>query len=351
MTGPLVVLAPDKFRGSATAAEVAEALANGIARTAPGARVERHPIADGGEGSVEMLLAHGWEARSARVPGPLGDPVTAQWARHGDTAVLEAASACGLTLLPHGPTRRTAVEASTAGVGRLLLAALEPGITRVVVGIGGTSTTDGGEGAVRAVWSERPEGWPGVRIDVACDVDNPLLGPDGAAAVYAPQKGADDAAVAALEARLAAWARTLHRATGNDLAAEAGAGAGGGLAYGLAAGLGARIVPGTQTLLDLTGTLDRVRQADLVVVGEGSLDAQSLFGKGPVAVAGIAAAAGVPAVAVVGRSLVTTADAARAGIVRIHSLLDRQPDVAACMAQARSLLGEVGAEIGASLAR
>jgi glycerate kinase len=347
VTGPLVVVAPDKFKGSVTAADAAAALAGGILRSAPSAQVERHPIADGGEGTVDLLLAHGWEPRSAQVEGPLGGTVTAQWARLGDTAVLEAAAACGLGLLPGPPTPATALAASTTGVGQLLEAALDDGATRLLVGIGGTASTDGGAGAVAAVRAER---WGGVRLEVACDVRNPLLGPSGAAAVYGPQKGADPGTVTLLEERLAGWSETLRARTGRAVADQPGTGAGGGLAYGLAAGLGGRIVPGAATLLELTGTLARIRQADLLVVGEGSLDEQSLYGKAPVALATTAAEAGVPVVAVVGRSLVDPASAARAGIDTVHTLLAREPDPDACMRRASTLLAEVGAEIGAGLA-
>jgi glycerate kinase len=355
MTVPVVVVAPDKFKGSATATEVASALARGIARTAPGARVERHPIADGGEGTVDLLLGHGWETRSTIVRGPLGTPVVGRWARRGDTAVVEAAEAIGLALLPGPPTPRTALESSSAGVGELLERALEPGVTRIVVGIGGTASTDGGRGAVAAVLGDaapgpsRPERWADVRLEVACDVRNPLLGPSGAAAVYAPQKGADEATVRVLEARLADWSTALARGTGRHLVEAPGAGAGGGLAYGLAAGLGAAVVPGLATLLELTGTVEVVRGADLVVVGEGSLDAQSLFGKGPVALAALAATAGVPVVAVVGRSLVSAADASLAGIDEVRALLDLESDPAACMARVSDLLEQVGADLGARL--
>lgn len=354
MTGPRVVVAPDKFKGSATAAEVAAALARGLARTAPAARVLRRPIADGGEGTVDLLVEHGWEVRSATVQGPLGDPVEARWARRGTTAVVEAAAACGLGLLPGPPTARTAVDASTRGVGRLLDVALEPGVDRVVVGIGGTASTDGGRGAVASVLGdllgELPERWAGIRLEVACDVRNPLLGPTGAAAVYGPQKGADPATVRRLESRLAAWAARVAEARGRDLAGLPGAGAGGGLAFGLAAGLGAIVVPGLATLAELTGTADVVRGADLLVVGEGSLDEQSLYGKGPVALAGVAAEAGVPVVAVVGRCLVARAEAAAAGIGQVRTLLELEPDPAACMARAVDLLEQVGAELGADLA-
>ncbi|MFC7493596.1 MULTISPECIES: glycerate kinase [unclassified Nocardioides] len=353
MTGPLVVLAPDKFKGSATACAVADALARGLARTAPRAQVVRRPIADGGEGTVDLLLEHGWEERRATVEGPSGEPVVARWARKGSTAAVEAAAACGLALLSAPPSPCTAVEASTRGVGQLLDRALEPGVTRLVVGVGGTATTDGGRGAVELLLGDRlgrpPGRWEGVRVDVACDVQNPLLGPSGAAATYAPQKGADPATVRSLEVRLAGWAARVAETCGRDVAAMPGAGAGGGLAFGLAAGLGAELVPGLLTLIELTGTADVVRRADLLVVGEGSLDQQSLFGKGPVALAGVAAAAGVPVVAVVGRSLVDAGAAAEAGIGRVHTLLELEPDPTACMARAVELLEQVGAELGLGL--
>jgi glycerate kinase len=302
--------------------------------------------------------------------------VTARYALRGDTAVLETASAAGLGLLaPSGPTPDTALQASTAGVGRLVVDALDAGAGRLVVGVGGSATTDGGAGALAALGARVLDGdgrdvGPGgaglaraARLDtagldprpagaellVACDVDNPLTGPAGAAAVYGPQKGATPAEVARLDAALGRWADVVAEATGRDLRDLPGAGAAGGLAFGLAAVLGARLTPGVRLLSDLTGVTGAVRDAALVVVGEGSLDPQSLRGKGPVGLAAIARAAGTPVVAVAGRTLLSAAEAAAAGFAAVHALTDLEPDEARCRTDAAALLERVGERIGATV--
>ncbi|MGY1592235.1 glycerate kinase [Geodermatophilus sp. SYSU D00708] len=371
-----IVLAPDKFKGSLTAPEVAAALTRGLRRTLPDAEVVEQPIADGGEGTVEMVLSAGFAARTCVVPGPLGDPVTARYAVRGETAVVEMSAAAGLALLPPpGPTEQTALSATTLGAGRMVADALDAGARRVVIGVGGSATTDGGAGALvglgaRVLTAEGDDVPPGgaglasaalldlsgldprladTEVVVACDVDNPLTGPSGAAAVYGPQKGATPAAVARLDAALGRWADVVAAATGADLRDGPGAGAAGGIAFGLSSVLGARLTPGVGLLMELTGFAECVRGAALVVVGEGSLDAQSLRGKGPIGLAALAREAGTPVVAVVGRSLISPDEARAAGLGAVHALTDLEPDPARSMTDAAVLLETVGRRIGEEL--
>jgi glycerate kinase len=272
---PHVVAAPDKFRGTATAAEVAAAVA-GAARSA-GWTADEVPMSDGGEG---LLLVVGGTPRSARVAGPLGEPVDAEWRlleAAGDsplTAVIEMSRAAGRALLPR-PRQDDPVRATTAGVGQLLLAARDAGAGRIVIGCGGSATTDGGVGAYEAVGS--PAALQDVELVVACDVTT-LFG--DAATVFGPQKGASPAQVAALSARLDEVAVRYRGETGIDVSAVAGAGAAGGLAGGLLA-LGARIEPGFAFVAAMLGVGERLQQADLAVTGEGHLDPPSFHGKVP----------------------------------------------------------------------
>jgi glycerate kinase len=364
MTRPFqVVVAPDKFKGSLRADEVASAITDVLAQ-APGVQVVQHPVADGGEGTVDAALSLGFQPVTVRVTGPLGQPVQATFAMRDGLALLEMASAAGLGLLDRSPDPETARQATTYGVGELVLAAVDRGATRVVVGVGGSASTDGGAGALQALGVDLPpldvqkpgdaESLPrldprleDVDLVVACDVDNPLLGPAGAAAVYAPQKGADAACVATLEGRLAAWADTVADATGTDLRELPGTGAAGGLSFGLVAVAGARLVAGAELLLGLTGFDDVAASADLVIVGEGSLDAQSLRGKGPVGAARAASRSGATVVAVAGRNELTVADQQAAGLSAVYALTDLESDPAVCMRDARRLLTTVAATIAA----
>lgn len=353
MTCFRVVVAPDKFKGSLRADEVAETLCEVLERH-PGVEVVKHPVADGGEGTVALALSAGFEPVHITVTGPLGEPVDATFAIREGMAVLEMAAAAGLGLLPRAPDCATSWDASTYGVGELILAALDRGASQIIVGAGGSASTDGGAGAVQALGidqlipaSEGQDGEPlegldprlaGVDLVVASDVDNPLLGPAGAASVYAPQKGADPGQVAALDNRLERWADTVAAATGNDLREIPGAGAAGGLGFGLVAVAGARLVSGTELLLELTGFDKLVRSADLVIVGEGSLDAQSLRGKGPVGVARAASKHGVAVIAVAGRNELTEHASSQAGLRAVYSLSELEGDPAVSMRDARRLL-------------
>jgi glycerate kinase len=358
---PLVVLAPDKFKGSLTAPEAVAALARGLRRAVPAVRLVEHPIADGGEGTVDMVLAHGFRAVSFAVTGPTGEPVTARYALREQTAVIEMAAAAGLGLLRQRPDDHTARTATTYGVGQLLRDALDRGARRIVLGIGGSATTDGGRGMAEALGVRLA----GDRLDlsgldprlaetsvvVAGDVDNPLIGPSGAAAVYGPQKGAGPATVALLDSALGQWADLVAAATGRDLRELPGAGAAGGLGFGAAALLGAELRSGIDLLLELSGFAEAAAGADLVVVGEGSLDEQSLRGKGPVGVAAVAARAGTPVVAVAGRCTVD-ADRLRAhGVDAVYPLTDLEPDAARSMARAAELLETTAERIAADRLR
>ncbi|MFE2869838.1 glycerate kinase, partial [Embleya sp. NPDC059259] len=318
--GPVVVLAPDKFKGTLTAVQAATRIGAGIRRGRPDAQVRMLPIADGGEGTVDAAVAAGFARVPARVAGPTGRPVAAALAVRGRTAVVELAQSSGLALLPDGPAPLTA---DTAGVGELIARALELGCTRIVLGLGGSASTDGGSGLARALGvrlldaagAELPPGGAallrldriergdlaarlaGVEVVIASDVDNPLLGPKGAAAVYGPQKGATPEDVRVLDAALARWAEVVAP----ELTEVPGAGAAGGAGYGALAFLGARVRPGIAVLLELLGFDELLDGARLVVTGEGSLDRQTLHGKAPAGVAAAARARGVPVAVVCGR--------------------------------------------------
>src|SRR3954468_9447970 len=357
-TEPLVVLAPDKFKGSLSAPEAVAALARGLRRAVPWVRLFEHPVADGGEGTVDMVLAHGFAPVSCEVRGPTGEPVTARYALRGDTAVVEMAAAAGLGLLPAGPDDDTARTATTYGVGQLLRDALDRGAYRIVLAIGGSATTDGGRGMAEALGMRLVDGG---RLDlsgldrrlaeasvvVASDVDNPLTGPAGAAAVYGPQKGAGPATVALLDDALGHWADLVAAATGRDLRELPGAGAAGGLGFGAAALLGAELRSGIDLLLELSGFAQAAAGADLVGVGEGSLDEQSLRGKGPVGVAAVAARAGTAVVAVAGRCTVSAEQLRRHGGDAGYPLTDLEPDPARSMSRAAELLETTARRIAA----
>jgi glycerate kinase len=290
------------------------------------------------------------------VSGPTGEPVRTAYARRGPTAVVEMADACGLVRLPGG--RPAPMTASSQGLGEVLVAALDAGCRDVVVGIGGSASTDGGTGMLRALGARTHPGHldlaglhpalAGARLVVACDVDNPLTGPDGAAAVYGPQKGASPDQVALLDANLAHWADLVSAATGRDRRDEPGAGAAGGVGFALVAVLGAELRPGIDLMLDLLGFDDRVRGADLVVTGEGALDEQSLRGKAPVGVAAAAGRAGAPVVAVCGRNLLDQAQLDGAGIARAYALADLEPDLQTCLREPARLLADLGERIAHS---
>lgn len=287
-----VVAAPDKFRGTATAAEVAAAV--GRAAATAGWSCDEVPVADGGEGTLDVL---GGANRRATVTGPLGDPVEAEWRLDGRTAVIEMARASGLGLLEGGAAGNDPIAADTFGTGELIRLAVESGAQRVIVGLGGSATCDGGLAALQAMHPLAR--YRGVDLLVACDVRTTFL---RAAEVFGPQKGASPAQVKLLTNRLARLADVYERDHGLDVRERPGSGAAGGLAGGLAA-VGARLEDGFAIVADEVELYDRIADADLVVTGEGFLDDESFDGKVVGGVVELADAHGVPVVAVVGHVL------------------------------------------------
>ncbi|WP_410632509.1 glycerate kinase [Amycolatopsis sp. cmx-4-83] len=357
-----VLVAPDKFKGSLTAAEVASAVAAGLADGHPSVTVETLPVADGGDGTVDAAVAAGYERVRVPARGPTGAPLTASYAVRGDTAVVELAEASGLHRLPGAPAPLTA---TSAGTGDVIAAAVAAGCRRIVLGVGGSACTDGGAGLLTALGArllddagrELPfggaalarlssldlSGLSEVDIELASDVDNPLYGPSGAAFVYGPQKGASPADVEALDSALRHWASIA----GPEFASRPGAGAAGGVGFAAMAVLGARMRPGISLLLDLLGFESALAGASLVITGEGSLDHQTLSGKAPAGVARAAAAAGIPCVAVSGRCKLSASELAGAGIAAAYALTDLEPDPARCMAEAGPLLRRLARRVGA----
>jgi glycerate 2-kinase len=411
-----VLVAPDKFKGSLTAREVAARVAAGIGAEAPGVEVEQVPVADGGDGTLDAAVAAGYTRVEVRAQGPTGEPVTTAFAARDDVAVVEMADVSGLALLM--PDRLDALGASSYGTGEVVRAALDHGCREIVLGIGGSASTDGGAGMLQALGArllssggqELGRGGAALadlarldlsglhpalaetRVVVASDVDNPLLGPNGAAAVYGPQKGATEADVEALDAALARWADVVEAAVAGDSAGAAiagadaagaaeagpvvagaavaaaaaagsaaagaaaagavaaatpaprdrpGAGAAGGVGFAAMAVLGAELKSGIGLVLDLVGFADHLAGAGLVVTGEGSLDTQTLSGKTPAGVAAAAREAGIPVVTVSGRVALTADQIAGAGIRRAYALTDIESDPDRCFTEAGPLLQEL----------
>ena len=273
-----ILLAPDSYKECLSSAQVAAAMASGIRAVLPSCEILSCPLADGGEGTVEVLVrALGGSLLSKDVTGPLGTPVQAVWGKAGETAFIEVAAACGLQLVP--PERRNPLLTGTRGVGELLLEALEQGCRRIYVGLGGSATCDGGAGMMEV--PSLAEKAKRADIRVLCDVDTPFVGENGAARVFGPQKGASPEQVEELEDRMVARARQILRETGIDVADLPGAGAAGGLGGALHACLGARLVPGIQGIMELCGFDRLLEGVSLVITGEGSSDRQTPAGKGP----------------------------------------------------------------------
>jgi glycerate 2-kinase len=314
-----IVIAPDSFKGSLTSVEVARALAAGWSRARPNDQVVLAPLADGGEGTLEAVAATGgdWERRVADAHDPLGRPLNVPWLvdREGGRAIVEMAAVSGLSRLTS--RELDPIGATTAGTGEVLRAVLDAGVRRIDLGVGGSGTTDGGLGVLTAVGMVMTFGrdtivhlealdprLAEVDLRIACDVINPLLGPRGAAAVYGPQKGASPAQVRQLDARLRDWADALEAATERRERDTPGAGAGGGLTFGLAClrdhFRSFVIAPGVELVMEAVGFAAKLATADLVLTGEGRIDAQTAFGKTALGVARLAAAAGVPCIAVAG---------------------------------------------------
>jgi len=364
-----ILIAPDKFKGSLTAAEVAAAIRRGMLSRDPSLAVRTLPVADGGDGTLEAVLAAGFERVPVTATGPTGTPVPTAYARSGRTAVIEMADVSGLSRLPGGQPQP--LTATSFGTGEVLAAALDAGCRRIVLGTGGSACTDGGAGLVQALGARLTDqsgaglatggaalahlahldlgglhpALPDAQLIVACDVDNPLTGRRGAAAVYGPQKGASCGDVALLDAALTHWADHVAALTGCDRRAEQGVGAAGGVAFAAVALVGAQQRPGIELMLELLAFESHLHGVDCVIVGEGSLDDQTLHGKAPLGVARVARAKGARVVAVCGRRLITNESLAEAGIQSTYALTDIEPDLRASMTNAGQLLEVVGARI------
>jgi glycerate kinase len=370
-----VVVAPAAFKGALGAPAAAAAIATGI-RLAADVETREVPVADGGDGTLDALVAAlGGATRAARASDPLGRPVRAEIGLlPGDTCVVELARASGFDLLT--AAERDPEAASTYGTGELVRAALDLRPRRILVAVGGSATTDGGMGLLTALGARFSDaaGRPlagrgadmarvaaldlaaldprvaGVRIDVACDVDAPFCGPRGAAAVFGPQKGADPAAADRLDAGLARLAAVMARARGIDVTTLAGAGAAGGAAGGLVALAGARVVPGAELVLEAVDLRGHLAGAALCVTGEGRLDAQTLQGKAPAAVAAACRAAGVPCVGVCGELDLLPGLVRRMGLAAAFPIRRLLGDLDAARAATAEDLAATGAALGGLLA-
>ncbi len=370
--GPLrVVLAPDSFKGSLTSVEVAHALAQGWAAARPDDELILAPLADGGEGTLAAIAeTGGWEWQECSTHDPLGRPLTARWllSSDGQRAAVELAEASGLSRLPEGEPRSPLI-ATTEGTGEILADILDTGVRRVLLGVGGSATTDGGAGLLRALgaWyrSDPAEALPGpipdlvamdlaaldirlreVDFRVACDVTNPLLGDHGAAATYGPQKGAWPEDVAALEAWLGRFADLLEKASGTTARDLPGAGAAGGAGFGLMCIAGHlhsfELVPGVDVVMEETNFDERLATADLVITGEGRIDDQTAYGKTALGVARRAAVAGVPCLAVGGAATREgVAALAAAGAVAVP-VVDGPMPLDDAMSRAKPLVAAAG---------
>jgi glycerate kinase len=340
-----VLVAPDCYGDSLTAAQAAAAIAAGWNRTRPGDHFTIVPQSDGGPGFVTVLAERVGELRRLRVSGPLDgkmdDKVDARWVhdRPSATAYLGSSEACGLALLDGPPTPRSALGAHSRGVGQLLAAALDAGVARIVVGLGGSASTDGGRGLVDELGGLRTarRRLAEVELVAACDVEHPLLGPWGAARVFGPQKGADPDTVTALEQRLSRWAAELDAAAGRAVSAESGAGAAGGIGAGLLA-LGGRCESGAAIVAEHTRLADHIAVADLVVTGEGRLDQQSLQGKVVGALAAAARARQVPVLVLAGQVCLDDSAQRSAGILAACAVADYAGSVRLALVDAANQL-------------
>lgn len=372
-----IVIAPDSYKGSVSALGVAQAMERGLKRVFSDAEIVKVPIADGGEGTVEALVAATGGTRcQTPVSNPLGETVTAGWGVLGDgqTAVIEMAAAAGLPLVP--PARRNPLIATSYGVGELIKAALAQGLRRLIIGIGGSATNDGGAGMAQALGVRFLDAAgrtlpPGgavlsqlavidvsaldahlneTEILVACDVDNPLCGPRGASAVYGPQKGATPAMVEQLDAALYHYGRIAAQTFGRDVTDFPGAGAAGGLGAGLRWFTGARLKPGIEIVIEATGLRDLIRRADLVVTGEGATDGQTAFGKAPVGVAKVAQEFQVPVVCLSGGLGAAYQDVYAHGITAVASTVPGPMSLDICIAAGAELIEDAAERLGRAVA-
>ena len=374
-----VVVACDKFKGSLTAAQVVAAIRAGVAAGATGREVRSVLVADGGDGTLAAAESVGFAHVPVTVAGPTGEPVASGYAVRDGVAVIEMADCCGIVHLPGGV--KAPLTATSRGLGEMIRAALEdvgaggePRVREIILGIGGSASTDGGAGMLAALGARLldadgvpvPDGGGAladlasvdlsglhprladVRLTLASDVTNPLLGERGTVAIFAPQKGAGVFEQAVLEAALGHFAALVTHAMGPDETELPGAGAAGGVGYAALAVLGAQMRHGVEIVLDLVGFDDALRGASLVITGEGSLDRQTLLGKTPAGVAAAARAHGIPVVAVCGRAVLGQAEAAEvraSGIQRIYALSELEPDPEASMRDADRLLRALAEQV------
>jgi glycerate kinase len=376
-----VVVAPDSFGGALDSVGVAAAIAAGWLKVRPGDEVLRRPMADGGEGTLAAVadaLGDGAERRTVETTDPLGRPISADWLLLGDgrEAFIEMAAASGLARLSVDErTPQNAGASSTRGTGDLVRAALDAGVERITIGLGGSATTDGGSGLLRALGArftgdndELPEGGTALgrleRIDasgldprlgdvklvIASDVTNPLCGPRGAAATYGPQKGADESTVAALDAALATYGRAIEKATGRLVADLPGAGAAGGTTAGLIGLAHATVRPGVEVVAELVGLAEALETADLVITGEGRADEQTLQGKTAMGVATLARPRATP-VALLCGALGDRAEAldAAMSLAVVQPVIDRPMSLADAMADTERLLQAGAARLARSI--
>lgn len=351
-----VLIAPDCFGDSLTAVQAAQSVAAGWRVARPADDLVLAPQSDGGPGFLEVLAAcdRRLQRRHRRVSGPLSGQVEAGWLFEPETgtAYLECAQACGLSLLGGPPTPETAVAAHSRGLGELIGAALECGACTIVVGLGGSGCTDGGRGMIEALGgTERArDRLAGVALIVATDVDNPLLGPQGAAAVFGPQKGADEATVELLEGRLVGWVGELEAVTGRVVRQAPGAGAAGGLGAALLA-LGGRRESGAGVIAGRTGLAEQIADCDLLLTGEGRLDGQSLNGKVVGALARMAQPGAVPVIVLAGQVALDPAAVQRAGILAAHSIAEYCGSVRRAIDEAAEQLAGLAERTARGLAR
>jgi glycerate kinase len=337
-----VLIAPDSYGDTLSAVEAAEAIAAGWQRARPDDELFLAPQSDGGPGFVGVLASRLGELHKLRVSGPLNDQVCADWVLDRSapcTAYLECAQACGLNLLGGPPTVQTALAAHSRGVGELIAAAVMAGARRIVVGLGGSSCTDGGRGLVEALGGlgRARELLAGVELIAASDVEHPLLGPMGAARVFGPQKGADPDTVVTLERRLTDWANELGCAAGRRVTDEPGAGAAGGIGAALLA-LGARRQSGAAIIAEHTRLADDIAAAELIITGEGRFDDQSLHGKVVSALAAGARAHGTPVLVLAGQVTLDQPASTAAGIRAAFSIAEQAGSVQAAIDDAANQL-------------
>ena len=331
-----VMVAPDSFGETLTANDAAHAIARGWSAARPGDEMCIAPQSDGGPGFVDVLATRLGTVQEREVEGPLGKPTRARWLLDGSTAYIEAAAACGLALLGGPPTTHSARSASSRGVGQLLAAALEiDDVDTVYVGLGGSSCTDGGRGMVDALGglSAAVRRLSRIELVAATDVENPLLGEQGAAHVFGPQKGADAPLIELLDERNREWATAIEVETGRDVAQSAGAGAAGGIGAALFA-LGGRAEPGAAVVAEVTDQAALLRSVDLVLTGEGKFDSQSLRGKLVTRLATAGAGTGVETIVLAGQVQLDPDQLASTGISRAYSVADFAGSIDKAMSEA-----------------